>query len=41
LSQEFDNAESAPILTGQGNTAQAVRERIDLLEKIMADGAGL
>lgn len=41
LATEFENEESAPILTGQGNTAQAVRERITLLERVMREGAGL
>jgi hypothetical protein len=41
LDEEFENDESAPILTGQGNTAQAVRERINLLETILSEGADL
>ena len=41
LAEEFTNEESAPILTGQGNTAQAVRDRIGLLRRIMCEGAGL
>jgi hypothetical protein len=38
LNAEFANEESAPVLTGQGNTAQAVRERIDLLATILHEG---
>ncbi len=41
LRDEFANEESAPVLTGQGNTAQAVRERIGLIERILSEGAGL
>lgn len=41
LQQEFANAESGPILTGQGNTAQAVKDRIALLEKVLLEGAGI
>ena len=38
---EYDQGTSAQILTGQGNTAQAVRDRIALLEKILKEGAGI
>jgi hypothetical protein len=38
LHTEFQNEESAPILTGQGNTAQAVRDRISLLRRIIEEG---
>jgi hypothetical protein len=41
LAAEFANPESGPILTGQGNTAQAVKDRIDLLEQVLLQGAGL
>ncbi len=41
LQDEYRNVESAPILTGQGNTAQAVKDRISLLERILTEGAGL
>ncbi|MES1973111.1 MAG: DUF262 domain-containing protein [Pseudomonadota bacterium] len=36
---EFANEESGSVLTGQGNTAQAVRDRIELLEMILLEGA--
>lgn len=39
LQAEFQDADSAPILTGQANTAKAVRERIALLERIIVEGA--
>ncbi|HQS81466.1 MAG TPA: DUF262 domain-containing protein [Thiobacillus sp.] len=38
---EYDQGSSAQILTGQGNTAQAVKDRISLLEKILKEGAGI
>ena len=41
LTEELAKEESAPILTGQGNTAQAVRERIDLIELVLKEGASL
>jgi hypothetical protein len=41
LREEFGIEESAPILTGQGNTAQAVRERISLIQRILSEGASL
>jgi hypothetical protein len=41
LNAEFANEESAPILTGQGNTAQAVKSRISLIQRILSEGAGL
>ena len=41
LEVEFQNAESGPVLTGQGNTAQAVRDRISLIERILRQGADL
>jgi hypothetical protein len=41
LAKEFKNTDSGPILTGQGNTAQAVKDRIELLEKILLQGSGL
>lgn len=41
LDAEFHNEESGPILTGQGNTAQAVRDRISLIEMIMSEASGL
>jgi hypothetical protein len=41
LQDEYKNPESAPVLTGQGNTAQAVKDRISLLETILTKGAGL
>jgi hypothetical protein len=41
LRDEYKNPDSAPILTGQGNTAQAVKDRISLLERILIEGAGL
>lgn len=41
LENEFDNPESAPVLTAQGNTAQAVKDRINLLKRIIEEGAGL
>jgi hypothetical protein len=41
LRNEFGNEESAPVLTGQGNTAQAVRERINLMQRILSEGASL
>jgi hypothetical protein len=41
LKQEFSIEESGPILTGQGNTAQAVKDRIELLERILLEGAGI
>jgi hypothetical protein len=41
LQHEFTQADSAPVLTGQGNTAQAVKDRISLLETILREGAGL
>ena len=40
LSQEFGHEKSGPILTGQGNTAQTVRERISLLEKVLLGTPG-
>jgi hypothetical protein len=41
LQAEYRNSESASVLTGQGNTAQAVKDRISLLEKIFKEGTGL
>ena len=41
LQDEYEDVESVPILTGQGNTAQAVKDRISLLERILTEGAGL
>lgn len=41
LQLELGQETSVPVLTGQGNTAQAVRDRISLLEKILKDGAGI
>jgi hypothetical protein len=41
LQDEYKNPDSAPVLTGQGNTAQAVKDRISLLETILAKGADL
>ncbi len=41
LQKEYENEESAPVLTGQGNTAQAVKDRINLLVRIISEGAGL
>lgn len=41
LQFEFNQGTSVHILTGQGNTAQAVKDRIALIEKILMDGAGL
>jgi hypothetical protein len=41
LQVELVKPESAAILTGQLNTAQAVRDRIDLLERVLREGAGL
>jgi hypothetical protein len=41
LNEEFANEHSGPVLTGQGNTAQAVKDRISLLETIMLEGAGV
>lgn len=41
LQREFKNENSTQILTGQKNTAQAVRARISLMESILTQGAGL
>jgi hypothetical protein len=41
LKEEFAKEVSTPILTGYGNTAKAVRDRIDLMEKILKSGAGI
>jgi hypothetical protein len=41
LENEFQNEESGPVITGQGNTAQAVRDRISLMQRIISEGAGL
>jgi Protein of unknown function DUF262 len=41
LQAEYENSESASVLTGQGNTAQAVKDRISLLEKVLVEGAGV
>lgn len=38
---EYATGASAQILTGQGNTAQAVKDRITLIEKILKEGAGI
>jgi hypothetical protein len=37
----FDQGDTAHILTGQGNTAQAVRDRISLIERVLKEGAGI
>jgi len=39
LAAEIANPESAPILTAQGNTAQAVKDRISLIENVLLHGA--
>jgi Protein of unknown function DUF262 len=39
LQAEYQNTESASVLTGQGNTAQAVKDRISLLERVLIEGA--
>ncbi|WP_164707039.1 hypothetical protein, partial [Pseudomonas viridiflava] len=41
LAQEFASGDKDGVLTGQGNTAKTVKERIDLLESIIREGAGL
>lgn len=41
LAQEFKSGDKDGVLTGQGNTAKAVKERISLLETILREGAGL
>lgn len=41
LKKEFSSEESGAILTGQGNTAQAVKDRIRLLETVLLEGAGI
>lgn len=41
LVEEFTSGDRDGVLTGQGNTAKAVKERIALLEKILLEGAGL
>ncbi|NPT27035.1 DUF262 domain-containing protein [Pseudomonas aeruginosa] len=41
LDQEFASGDKDGILTGQGNTAKTVKQRIELLEKIIREGAGL
>jgi hypothetical protein len=41
LQIEYENTETAAVLTGQGNTAQAVKDRISLLEKVLVEGAGI
>ena len=39
LAKEFENEDSIPLLTGQANTAQAVKDRIALMEKILIEGS--
>jgi hypothetical protein len=41
LQAEYENTESAAVLTGQGNTAQTVKDRISLLETVLVEGAGV
>jgi hypothetical protein len=41
LQAEFHDEESGTTLTGQGNTAQAVRDRINLMERILSESAQL
>lgn len=41
LAREFASGDKDGVLTGQGNTAKTVKERISLLEKIIKEGAGL
>ena len=41
LEEELRSGISAPILTGQGNTAKAVKERIEVIERVLNDGASI
>lgn len=41
LLAEFDKLESSSILTAQGNTAKTVRDRIQLMQQVISDGAGI
>lgn len=41
LAEEYGKAQSLPILTGQANTAQAVKDRIALLETILSEGGNI
>lgn len=41
LKEELEKDASTPILTGHGNTAQAVRDRIHLMEEVLKAGAGI
>ncbi len=41
LLQEYADEDTLSVLTGQGNTAKAVRERISLLERVLLEGSGL
>jgi hypothetical protein len=40
LAQEFEDPVRSAVLTAQGNTAAAVKERIDVLERILEEGSG-